>query len=156
MPDARSHQKGDSSTAESGKRGGKRERAGPAFRGVLLGQPEGIDGKVGTAQSQKEETKEKPWKCSRPKIENFAERERNEHHHQSKENRQRPASPQPFGKPRHYQAAENGSKRDQHDSPGGELRSLRTAASTSFSNRRNRSRNINGSSPQTTDGNQHE
>jgi hypothetical protein len=39
MADPRSHQKGDSSTAESGERGGKRECAGPAFRGVLLGQP---------------------------------------------------------------------------------------------------------------------
>ena len=156
MPDPRSHQKGDSSTAESGKRGGKRECAGPAFRGVLLGQPKGIDGEVGTAQSQKKETNEKPWKRDRSKIENFAECERDEYHHQSKENRQRAASSQPFGKPRHRQATENRSERDQHDSPGGELGSLRTAASTSFGDRCDRSRNIHGSSPQAADRSQHE
>src|SRR5580704_1960384 len=156
MPDARSHQKGDSSTAESGKRGGKGECAGPAFRGVLLGQPKGIDGEVSTTQSQKKETKEKPWKRGRSKIENFAEGERDEHHHQSKENRQRTASSQPFGKPRHRHAAENGSERDQHDSPGRELSGLRTAVSTSFGDRGDRSGNIYSSSPQAADRSQHE
>src|SRR5580692_11971319 len=145
MPDARSHQKGDSSSAESGKRGGKGECAGSAFRGVLFGQPKRIDGEVGPAQTQKEQANKKPRQRRRSEIEDFAERERNEHQHESKEKRQRSASSQLFGKPWHCQAAENRGERDQHDSPGGQLRDWRTTASTGFGNRRDRSGNVYGS-----------
>ena len=156
MPDSCSNQEGDSGPAKSSERRGKGESASAAFRRILLGQPERIDSEVGATQAQEEKANKKPRKRRGSEIENFPERECNKHHHQSEENGESTASAQPLSKPGHRQAAKNRSERDHHDSPGGELRNSRTGAATSFGNRRDSRRNVHGSSPQTTDGNQHQ
>src|SRR5271156_2292606 len=153
MPNARSHQEGDASSAKSGERCRKGESAGAALRGVLLRQPESGDGEVGAPQSQKEETNEKPPKRARPKIKNFAERQRNKHHHKRKEDSQSTTASSCLAEPRHRQATENRSERNQHDAPRSQLRSLGSAASAGFSKGRNGGGNIHGSGPQTTDRN---
>src|SRR5271166_3052275 len=93
MPDARSYQERDSSAAKAGEGCGKREGAGATFRRVLLGQPESIDSEVGAAQTEKEQTKEKPGKSDGSEIEDLAEGERDEHHHQRKKTASAPRRP---------------------------------------------------------------
>src|ERR1700676_2320401 len=151
MPDSGTHKKRNSSPAKTGKRRGKSEGAGAAFRRILLGQPESIDGKVGPAESQKEETDKHPRKRRWAKIEDLAEGKRNEHHHQREEKGERPASSHLPGEPRHRQAAENRSEGDHHDAPRRELRGLRSTAATGFGDGSNRRGNVHGSGPQTTD-----
>src|ERR1700692_4761436 len=105
MAHARADEEGDSRAAKSRERCGKGEGAGAALRGILLRQPESIDGEIGAAQAQKKEAGKKPGKRARAEIEDFAERERDKYHHQRKVNSQRAASSHLFGKPGHRQAA---------------------------------------------------
>ena len=156
MPDAASHQERNSCAAKSGERSGESERAGAAFRGILLGQPERIDGEVGAAETQKEQANEKPWERARSKVEDLAERERDEHHHQSEEEGERSAPTEPLRQPRHGQAAENRGKRNQHHSPGGDLRGSWPDVATGLSQRRNGGGNVYRSGPQAADGSQHQ
>src|SRR6266849_2559290 len=72
--------------AESGKGSGKRKRARAAFRRILFGQPQGIDGKICSAKSEEEQANKKPGERSWPNIKDLAKCESDEHgHHTEKE-----------------------------------------------------------------------
>src|SRR5258708_14584569 len=66
MLNAGSDQKGDSRSAKSRNGRGKRESARPAFRRVLLRQPQRVNGKIRSPTTKKENTTKKPQKPTRP------------------------------------------------------------------------------------------
>src|SRR6202166_5374461 len=136
MADAGADEEGDAGSAKAGERGGDNEGAGAELSGILLGQSKSIDSKVSSAQSKKKQTNKKPGEGARFQIKNFAEGERDENHHEGKENRQGSAATDALRKPRHGEAAENGGKRNQHDSPRRELSGV--GASTAAGLRRGR------------------
>src|SRR5713226_6517516 len=82
MPHAGTHQKRDSRAAEARKRSGKRKRAGAAFGGILLRQPQGIHREIRSAKSQEKQTHKKPGKRAGADIEQLSESERDENQHQ--------------------------------------------------------------------------
>src|SRR6266481_852275 len=135
MTHATSYQKRDSCSAEACERGREREGAGTAFRGILLRQPESVDGEACSSQSQKEKTNEKPWQRAWAEIEDLAEGERDEHHHQSKKESECAAAAEPLCQRRHGQAAEDRGKRNQHHAVGGDLCGGLPDVATSFGQR---------------------
>src|SRR5580700_8274154 len=156
MPHAASHQKRNACAPESREGSGESERTGAAFCGILLGQPESVDREVSPAQTQEEQTEKKHGEGARSKVEHLAEGERDKHHHQRKENRERAAPAKSFRQPRHRQTSENRSKRNQHDAPRSQLRGCRADVSRRFSKSSYRCGNVDGSGPQTADGSQHQ
>src|SRR5260370_26576282 len=107
MLHAGADQKRDSRAAETRKRSGKRKRAGAAFGGILLRQPQRIHRETRPAKSKKKQAHKKPRKFAGACIEKFAESESNENQHQDKKDGQRPTPSQALRNPRHRQAAEN-------------------------------------------------
>src|SRR5258708_5173328 len=105
MADSVADQESNAGSSEAGERGRESEGTGAALGGILLGQPERVDGEVRAAQTQEEQTNEKPWQRSRAEIEDLSEGERDEHHHQRKEESERAAAAEPFRQRRHGQAS---------------------------------------------------
>ena len=60
MANARSYQKRDSGSSETGERGGEREGTGAAFGGILLGKPQRVDREIRAAESQKKQADKEP------------------------------------------------------------------------------------------------
>ena len=85
MADAASDQERNPRAAESRERSGERESAGAALSGILLRQPERVDGEVGSAQTQEEEADKKHRERARAEVEDLAKGERYKHHHEGKE-----------------------------------------------------------------------
>src|SRR5690242_14717374 len=147
MLDTGSHQECDRRSAKSRKRGGESKGARAALGWILFRQPECIDGKIRTAESEKEKANEKPRKRSAPKVENFPKRQADEGQHQRKIKCQCAAPAKFFREPGHRQASKNGREGNEHGSARSELGSLRANAAGCFRKRRDRRRDIHGASP---------
>src|SRR5882762_72547 len=155
MLNAGADQKGDPRSAKSSKGRGKCESARPAFRRILLWQPERVNRKIRAAKTQKEKAKKEPGKRRRAEIENFSKRERDERQHQREKKSQGSAPAEFFREPRHGQAAQNRRKRNQHGGPRSELRRRRSNPPRRFRKHRHRGRNVHRSRPEAANGSQH-
>src|SRR5690242_5994642 len=146
----------DGGAPEPRKRSAEGEGTRAAFRGVLFRQPEGVDRKVGAAEAEKEKAYKKPRQRGSAKIENFAEGERDEDHHQREVETHGAATSKPLREPRHCQTSQNCCKGYKHRPPRGKLRGLVSSAARGFRKRSYSGRNIDGSRPQPRYRGQHE
>src|SRR5260370_12630045 len=99
MLHAGAHQKRDSRAAEARERSGKRKRAGAAFGGILLRQPQRIHRQIRPTKSHNKQTHKEPGNRAEADVEKFPESESYENQHQAKIHAQRAAPSQPLGTP---------------------------------------------------------
>ena len=156
MADAGAYQEGDAGANETGERGGEGEGGGATFGGILLGEPEGVDGEIGAAEAEKEKTEEEPGERVLREVENFAESERNKDGHKREEKGESAATAEAFGEGGHGEAAENGGEGDEHGGPGSELHGSGANAAAGFGEGGNGGGNVNGAGPEAADRDDHE
>jgi hypothetical protein len=156
MADAGADEEGDGGADETGEGGGEGEGGGATFGGILFGEPEGVDGEIGAAESEEEKAEEKPGECVGGKVKNFAESQRDEDGHQGEEKSQGAAAAEALGEFGHGETAENGGEGDEHGGEGSEPRGLLTGAASGFGEGGNGGGNVHGTGPQAADRDDHE
>src|SRR6266404_5760925 len=155
MLNASANQKSDPGSAKSRKGSGESEGAGAALGGILLWQPQRVNGKIRSAKTEKEQADKEPRKSRRAKIEDLSKRERDEDRHHGEIKCESPAPAEFFREPGHRQATEDGGESDEHGCSGRELRSLWPDSPGGLRERRHRRGDVHGACPQAADRSQH-